>query len=414
MLRTLQANWLLVVLVAGGLALADWSTLADEAKDDVKKADAPESTAKTEKAPAAEKDPFAVPEGTPGELLKFIENTARARPTQAKSQDEMIDFIKKSRRAVIVAADKILAAGAKGKTRAGAVEAKFEALSLLERFGDSDAAKEAEEFVKKIKDDNDPEVKPLAKFLDFRNRMNEAMTDPAAAVKLWDDLKRELKATPDKRLVALAGGIAGQQEQSEPEAAAKMLTELAELVSKSKDPEISRLARRFEGTARRLTLMGKPMEITGTLLDGRPFDQGSLKGKVVLVDFWATWCGPCRAELPNVRKYYDKYHDKGFEVVGVSLDQDAKPLKKFIEDEKIPWLILFPQEKKDQSWNNPLAVYYGVNGIPCLILTNQKGEVVSLNVRGPELGKKLEELLGKVEEKKAKDEKADEAESPKK
>jgi peroxiredoxin len=117
--------------------------------------------------------------------------------------------------------------------------------------------------------------------------------------------------------------------------------------------------------------------------------------------------------MPNVKKNYAKYHDKGFEVVGVSLDQDVKPLKKFLQDENITWPILFPQDKKDQGWKNPLAVYYGVNGIPCVILINQEGKVVSLNARGPELSKKLEELLGKAEDKDSKgdDKKADKSAS---
>ena len=121
------------------------------------------------------------------------------------------------------------------------------------------------------------------------------------------------------------------------------------------------------------------------------------------------------AELPNVKRNYEKYHDKGFEVVGVSLDQSRDDLEKFIDKEKLAWPILFPQDEKDQFWNNPMAVYYGVNGIPCAILTNQKGEVVSLNARGPVLTDKLEELLGKADEKEAKAEekKADGTKTPK-
>ncbi len=132
MLRTFQANWLLVVL-AGGIALAGWSTLSaadPDTKDAAKKIDAPESKAKTENTPAAEKDPFAVPEGTPEELLKFIEKTARIQP-QARSREDLVDFVKKTRHAMIAAADKILAAGADGKTRAKAVETKFERADLV-------------------------------------------------------------------------------------------------------------------------------------------------------------------------------------------------------------------------------------------------------------------------------------------
>jgi thiol-disulfide isomerase/thioredoxin len=415
----IRRSWPLVVLAAASLAFVSLTGLrAADDKPEAKKPTATDSSkdpeTKADKKETADKDQFAVPEGKPADLVKFIEKLEQARPADAKSQQDLIDFINKSRRAIIEAADKVIAADTDGKTRATAVQAKLDALSLLERVGNADAAKQTKELLDKIKDDKQPEVVQVAKLFTFRNRMAEIGADPAAAAKLWDDLKTELKAAPNKDLILLAAMFATGQEHRDPEAAVKYLTDLSDIAGKSKDPEISELAKKFEGTIRRLTLMGKPMEIKGTLLDGTPFDQGTLKGKVVLVDFWATWCGPCVGELPNVKKNYEKYHDKGFEVVGVSLDRSLEDLQAFIAKEKITWPILFPQAEKDQYWNNPLAVYYGVNGIPCVILIDQKGKVVSLNARGPELGKKLDELLGKVEEKEAKaDEKKTDEKTPK-
>ena len=164
------------------------------------------------------------------------------------------------------------------------------------------------------------------------------------------------------------------------------------IFAKSKNDSIRQMAESFQGTLRRLSLPGNPMKITGTLLNGQLFDQSTVAGKIVLVDFWATWCGPCIAEIPNVLEQYEKYHSRGFEVIGISLDQERDALEKFVTDRKIPWPILF-EPPEGSGWQHPLATYYGISGIPTVILIGKDGNVVSLNARGERLGELLDELF---------------------
>ena len=156
------------------------------------------------------------------------------------------------------------------------------------------------------------------------------------------------------------------------------------------DKEIPKL----QGLLRRLSLPGHPIELSGDFVDGTKIDWNSYRGKVVLVDFWATWCGPCRGELPNVLDCYKKYHDKGFDVVGVSLDNKREALEKFLQEQEIPWPSLYSDDPDATGWNAPMAVYYGINSIPTTILVDQKGNVVSMEARGEKLGELLEKLLG--------------------
>ena len=126
-------------------------------------------------------------------------------------------------------------------------------------------------------------------------------------------------------------------------------------------------------------------------LAGKPLSAASRKGKVLLVDFWATWCPPCRAELPNVIRTYGKYHDKGFEIIGVSLDSERDTLNTFLKKQDgMTW----PQYFDGQGWSNKLAVKYGVQSIPFTILIGADGKIIDTDLRGEDLENAVAKALG--------------------
>lgn len=122
---------------------------------------------------------------------------------------------------------------------------------------------------------------------------------------------------------------------------------------------------------------------------GQPLALSSLRGKVVLIDFWASWCRPCRMENPHVKKTYAQYQAKGFEILGVSLDRDKAAWLKAIADDGLPW-----KHVSDLAfWNNAAAQQYGVNSIPYTVLVDKDGKVLAKNLRGAALDQKLAEVF---------------------
>jgi thiol-disulfide isomerase/thioredoxin len=128
------------------------------------------------------------------------------------------------------------------------------------------------------------------------------------------------------------------------------------------------------------------------LTDGKtPFNLSSTRGKVVLLDFWASWCGPCRKENPNVVNMYQKYKDKGFTVVSVSLDNDKQKWLNAIENDKLSW----PNHVSDLGgWNSKVPKKYGVSSIPLTVLIDRDGKIIDTNLRGPMLEETLMRIFG--------------------
>ncbi len=126
---------------------------------------------------------------------------------------------------------------------------------------------------------------------------------------------------------------------------------------------------------------------------GKSVSLSSLKGKYVLLDFWAAWCGPCRQENPNVVQVYHKFKDKGFTVFGVSLDRERKDWLKAIKDDRLFW----PQVSDLNFWQSKAAVLYGISSIPRNFLLDPRGKIIARDLRGPDLGEKLEEIFRGVE-----------------
>ena len=158
-----------------------------------------------------------------------------------------------------------------------------------------------------------------------------------------------------------------------------------------------------------LASLEQPLELAFTAVDGRKVDLKDLRGKVVLVDFWATWCAPCIAELPNIKKVYAELHAQGFEIIGVTLEnahlsandspgQTVEKLAKakkilvdFTAKEQLPW----PQHFDGKYWKNAFSTQFGISSIPSMLLLDQAGRVVSTQARGEALEREVKRLLNR-------------------
>jgi thiol-disulfide isomerase/thioredoxin len=274
----------------------------------------------------------------------------------------------------------------------------FEPNNVLEVFAHrknaGEAIRGAAEKIKELEKDEDSAAYKLATRLLLQVEVGSLPTaTPDEQARIYQQVKQLIaQEGATEEMFGLAYQTAsGLEYGTNEELAAKAFEEFGELFSKSDNEQLAEVADKLIGASRRLRLPGNPIKIEGKTLSGETFDWKSYEGKVVLIDFWATWCGPCRAELPNIKALYKKFHDQGFDVVGISIDQDRAALEDYVKENKLPWTTL---HENNGEGAHPTADYYGVLGIPTMILVGRDGKVLSTHARGEELGAMLNEQFG--------------------
>ena len=179
------------------------------------------------------------------------------------------------------------------------------------------------------------------------------------------------------------------------------LDALCDAFEESGDPKLVKPIQKTSGLRRYARLEGNELFFEALFPDEKgdyvkKFDPKEHLGKVYLVEVWATWCGPCRKEIPRLKEVYERYHGAGFEIFGYSIDQDLDALKKFVETERLPWPVA-SQKRSVEAGFKGLYEYYSINGVPEMILVGRDGKVLQVDCRGVKLATALKELFPDVE-----------------
>jgi len=258
---------------------------------------------------------------------------------------------------------------------------RIQALAMLDLFGDTDTLAQ----LKKSAGGADADEAVVAKGAQLLAEWWRGNADAAAQAKTLDalrDLSKQSAADPRDHLtmVALLMMRNGPANNDMAQKLNQLISEdlpgpNAKLVAQQMAQELK--AKELEEKLKEME--NKPLTLAGPTVDGKTFTTADWKGKVILVDFWATWCAPCRAELPRVKKAYADFHAKGLEVLGVSCDEKADALTNFLaQNPDMPWPQLF--DATQPGWH-PLAKQFGIQGIPTMFLIDKKGVLRSVTAR---------------------------------
>ena len=355
---------------------------------------------------ASEKAPgFVMPEGkTAAELVEAVQKQlAENRPRQGSSQEVVTQYIAEASVFLRDMGDKIIAMKPEAAILQDAYMMKFQGLAHLANENDPKDVKNVEEFLDEIdKVLPDTQLAKVTRAMDLERKATvfiDKESTEEGFQKLLKEVKKLIAQKPVDFLPHIALMFLEVARHAEDKLERKGLTEkiCVELVADLKavgDESLLPIIKRIEGAKRRFP--GQEIKIEGITLGGEKFDVKSFRGKVVLIDFFASWCQPCIVEIPNILDAYEKFHQKGFEVVSIGVDSGApnevRNLQELVESKKIPWTVLSDELTVKEKLPS-IAEYYNVDAIPDMFLIDKEGKVAELNVRGPKLIEALEKLL---------------------
>ena len=363
-------------LSAGGSLLVSNSHAADEPAAAVKaEAADPEAEAWTELKAATK------PPSHPEEWA-----------TQRPSREEYTAFMLKQANTALVKIDAFLASYPDGKHTAEARKLQVKNLHSAASLGDKESAEKLSKIFAqtaadtKLPDDERVTARISKLHLDVRK---DGGTDQAAVMKFVAERLIAIQKDFPKSILIYSEmiSVAMSDEGAARKSLAKVVAESPEAPAAPRQKAQDILdGKIFNATEN----IGKRVEIKFTAVDGTEVDLAKMKGKVVLVDFWATWCGPCIAELPHITEAYEKYHAKGFEIIGISFEGEngKEKLTKFTKEKGMTW----PQYYDGKFWGNAFGERFNIRGIPAMWLFDKQGNLADVEARDG-LADKVAKLL---------------------